>query len=304
MDTEFILDQMETSAEPFAVCQLHGRGDLPLGKDPMATLHYILAGRGEIIMPDAPPIEIEQGSLVLIPSLCRHTLRSFGEVQNPQPMCQPANLELAHLIHGDATEEDGQLIAICAHISLSLRSLHNLIDLVREPIIEKVDEGNLLEFPVEAILKEITEPGLGSKAMIRALLLVCTIEMMRRRLGAQDQNLSWMAALRDPKLWPSLQLMLEKPGDLHSLESLAETALMSRSAFAKRFMEAYGSGPMEFLRDIRMRQASVNLIETDLPVKKIAEMSGYQSRSAFTRAFEATTGKSPQQFRSQGKNPE
>ncbi|MEO0910600.1 MAG: cupin domain-containing protein, partial [Pseudomonadota bacterium] len=72
MDTEFILDQMETSAEPFAVCQLHGRGDLPLGKDPMATLHYILAGRGEIIMPDAPPIEIEQGSLVLIPSLCRH----------------------------------------------------------------------------------------------------------------------------------------------------------------------------------------------------------------------------------------
>ena len=299
MDTEFILDQMEATAEPFALCQLHGKCEIGLDKDPSATLHYVLAGCGEIHLPGRVPISLTCGSLVLVPALSRHTLRSFGEHVEPVPACRPAGLELAHLIEGDAVAENGdQLITICAHIALSLRSLHNLIDLIREPIAETVDDSPLLAMPVRAILDELANPGTGSKAMIRALLLVCTIEMMRRRLAAQDQSLSWMAALRDPRLWPVLRRMLDAPGEAYSLESLAEIAGMSRSAFAKRFADAYGSGPMELLRDLRMQRASTSLLETDLPVKRIAEMSGFRSRSAFTRAFEAATGISPQQFRS------
>lgn len=297
MDTEFVLDQMEATAEPFAVCELNGRCELGLDKDPSATLHYVLAGEGEIALPGQQPIAVRKGSLVLIPALSRHTLRSFGALNEPVPACRPAELEIAHLLHGDATSGDDRLVAICAHISLSLRSVHNLIDLIRDPIAENVDESSLLALPLRALLGELANPGPGSKAMIRALLLVCTIEMMRRRMAAKDPNLSWMAALRDPKLWPVLRRMLEAPGEQHSLESLAEISGMSRSAFAKRFSDAYGSGPMELLRDLRMQRASVCLLETDLPVKRIAEMSGFRSRSAFTRAFEATTGLSPQQFR-------
>lgn len=298
MDTEFILDQMQATAEPFALCQLRGECELGLGKDPVATLHYVLAGRGEIVLPGQPAIPLRPGSLALIPALSAHSLRSFGALSDPVPVCRPASLQIAHVMHGDSNNEGDELIAICARISLSLRSLHNLIDLVHTPIVEEVEEETLLALPVKGILRELSNPGPGSKAMIRTLLLVSAIEMMRRRLSAKDDNLGWMSALRDPKLWPVLRRMLDAPGDRYSLESLAELAGMSRSAFAKRFAEAYGRGPMELLRALRMQRAATRLIETDTPIKRIAELSGFQSRSAFTRAFEAVTGLSPQQFRS------
>jgi AraC-like DNA-binding protein len=96
--------------------------------------------------------------------------------------------------------------------------------------------------------------------------------------------------------------MLDQPGHPHTVESLADVAGMSRSSFAERFSEAYGSGPMTLLRDLRMHLAASLLTQSDLPVKRIAELAGFQSRSAFTRTFESTTGMSPRGFRAEAKD--
>ena len=132
--------------------------------------------------------------------------------------------------------------------------------------------------------------------MIRALLLECMIQLLRKRLLARDPALNWMAALIDQGLWNALRLMLDKPGDPHNVDSLAAAAGMSRSSFAERFSDAYGSGPMKLLRDLRMRLAGSLLEQSELPVKRIAELVGFQSRSAFTRTFDSVTGKSPREF--------
>ena len=106
-----------------------------------------------------------------------------------------------------------------------------------------------------------------------------------------------MAALADPSLWNALRLMLDALGDPHSVESLADSVGMSRAAFAKRFADACGSGPIELLRDLRMHRAAHLLSTTDLPVKRIADLVGFASRSSFTRTFEAKTDQSPRSFR-------
>ena len=54
---------------------------------------------------------------------------------------------------------------------------------------------------------------------------------------------------------------------------------------------------MELLRDLRMRVAASLLAETGLPVKRVAEQAGFQSRSAFARAFTQHAGVSPRAFR-------
>ena len=137
--------------------------------------------------------------------------------------------------------------------------------------------------------------------MLQALLRVLIIELMRCRLAAGDVGLLWMKALRDPQLWPVLLQILDHPGDPHSVESLAETSGLSRSVFARRFSEAYGAGPMELLREVRMQTAAGLLQDSNLPVKRIAETVGFRSRSSFSRAFEASVGCSPQQFRVAGR---
>lgn len=295
---DHIFDQMEISAEPFALCVLQGRCSLGLGSLPRATLHYVLAGRGELVCRGRPPIRIERGTLVLVPAAQPHTLRSFGDNSHPLPDCHPAELDLAlHLRKADDAPNQGKLLAICGRVSIGIRGTKGLVDLVREPIVETIAADDPMQGPVDRLLHELSSPGLGARAMVRTLLLECMIHLLRTRLQARDPALNWMSALTDERLWAALKQMIEAPGDPHTVASLAATAGMSRSTFAHRFSKACDRGSMELLRELRMHQAASLLAQTDLPVKRIAELMGFQSRSAFSRAFTNAMGMSPRRFR-------
>lgn len=297
MKFDHIFDELEIVTDPFALCELRGACNLGLGRDTSATLHYILSGEGELTLRSQPPMRVSRGSLILVPALQSHSLHNFGRNGDPIPECKPAELNLARLMAGSQCGQDGDLIALCAHVDVGLRGVTDVIDLIREPLIEDVSSSSSIRPSLQVLLREISNPRLGSRAMIRALLTQCMIEMLRKRLSTTDSALHWMAALADPLVWDALRSMLDNPGYSHTVESLAQSVRMSRAAFAKRFSDAYGAGPMELLRDLRMRRAGTLLTTTDLPVKRIADMVGFASRSAFTRAFEAATGQSPRAFR-------
>ncbi|MEP3347463.1 MAG: helix-turn-helix domain-containing protein [Litoreibacter sp.] len=298
MTYEHIFNELDITVDPFALCELRGECNLGLGYEPRATLHYVLSGRGEILVRGRKPVQVARGSIVLIPALQNHSLRSFGDDFDPLPTCRPAELDLARLLKTSENAPNGQLAALCTNVTIGLRGVKDVVDLVREPMVECVSRGSRMEQPLMRLIEEVSQPRLGSRAMVRAILLECVIDMLRSRLTAQDQALAWMAALKDPSVWQALRVMLDDPGKSHSVDSLAHVVGMSRSAFAKRFSEAYGSGPMELLRDLRMRMAGTLLKETELPVKRVADMVGFSSRSAFSRMFEAKTGQSPRSFRS------
>lgn len=298
MDFEHIFNEMEISAAPFALCELNGRCDLNLHRQSFATLHYVLSGHGEIIFPNDSPIEISRGALVLIPAFQTHTLRSYGDIGSPTPDCQPAELDLINFIRGDdKLKSETKLLAVCSEVKVGLRQITDIVDLIRTPIVTNNISDVGLDSTITKLLKELSSPIMGSKAMIRAILLECMIHLIRVEILNNSPALKWMSALKDQRLWGVLKIMLETPGDQYSLESLANHAGMSRSTFAKRFTDAYGSGPMELLRDMRMRLAASMLEKSELPVKRVAELVGFKSRSAFTRSFEVYHDLSPRDFR-------
>lgn len=296
MKYDHVFDDLEISTDPFALCELSGSSTLGLGQNASATLHYVLSGEGEITFKNQAPLKVSKGCLVLVPALHSHKLKCYGFSGDPLPTCKPAALNLESFMSGDGQSDEVQMLALCAHIRVGLRGVSDIIDLIREPMVEDVNSDGPIRSALQALLHEISNPGIGSRGMIKALMTQCVIEMLRKRLSKGNQW-EWMAALVDPTIWAALKSMLDRPGDPHSVESLADSVNMSRSAFAKRFAEAYHAGPMELLRDLRMRRASTMLRDTDLPVKRIAELVGFTSRSAFTRGFEAKTGMSPRSFR-------
>lgn len=299
MSFDRIFDELEISADPFALCELQGKCTLGLAGQAGATLHYLLSGKGELVLKGRPPIPIKAGTLALVPTLQPHTLRSFGAPGHPVPDCHPAELDLAsHLGTGEDLAGAEKLLAICSHVNVGIRGTGGIVNLVREPIIEHVD-GDAKRLPVADILEELSRPKLGSRALVRTLLLQCVIQLLRDRVLAKDGAMNWMLALIDEKLWASLQAMLDGPGDQHTVESLAARAGMSRSTFASRFAAAYGSGPMELLRELRMHLAASLLTRSDVPVKRVAALVGFSSRSAFTRTFTQATGTSPNRFRAE-----
>ena len=145
MSFEHVFNELEIDAKPFALCELRGRCDMGLGSRAGATLHYVLAGRGEILFRGRPPIGVSRGTLVLVPALHSHTLRSFGAPGRPLPDCHPAELDLMrHLATGDEADSAGKLLAVCSDVKVGLRGVGGLVDLVREPIVEEVEADSAL----------------------------------------------------------------------------------------------------------------------------------------------------------------
>jgi len=302
MQYDHILDEMEITADPFSLCELHGQCSLGLGRLSGATLHYILAGSGECSLRNHPNFPLSKGTLVLVPAHISHSLLSFGDAKTPLPECHPAELNLEHHISRSKIDTENQnLLAICGHITIGLRGATGLVDLIRQPMRVHIDQGSALDTTLNALLQELAKPKLGGRAIIRTLLLQSMLHMFRDRLIANDPALTWISAIGNRVLWSSLKAMLNNPGLPHSVESLAETSGMSRSAFARKFSDAYGDGPMKFLRQLRMNLAAQLLQDTDQPVKLIAGKTGFQSRSAFTRTFEQSFGQSPRSYRAEQK---
>lgn len=304
MSLDRIFDELEIDADPFALCELKGQCVLGLGRQPIATLHYFLSGKGAIEFEGQTSVPVEAGTLVMAPAHMSHSLKNNGDRGSPLPECHPAELDLVrYLADNEAVDgqeqgrKDGKLIALCSHVRVGLRGVRGIVDLVRQPIVERIAGDTSMAGAVDTLVHELAAPVLGSKAMVRALLLQCMIHLLRSRMLARDPALSWMATLIDENLWAALRLMLDAPGDKHSVESLADAVGMSRSTFAKRFSDAYGAGPMELLRELRMNLAASLLGKSDLPVKRITELVGFQSRSYFSRAFESHFGAPPSAFR-------
>ena len=297
MEFDYIFDELEIYSNPFALCQLRGRCDLGLKQQAGVMLHFILAGQGEIVIHNKKSVKVGPGMLALVPSHHSHVLRSTNGAVNTLPQCQPVDIDLLNLVkHGEDTATGG-LLAICSHIDIGFRGTRGVINLLRAPMIKTAGAGTLLGSSIDQMLAELSHPKLGSRAVIRTIILQCVIDLLREKLIANDPGLRWMTVLKDERIWSALQVMLEEPSGKHTVESLAERAGMSRSTFAQRFAQAYGNGPMNLLRDLRMNHAALLLEQSQNTIDRIAQMSGFASRSSFSHAFKLSTGSSPANFR-------
>ena len=106
-------------------------------------------------------------------------------------------------------------------------------------------------------------------------------------------------ALQDERLGRVVDMILDAPGADYTVESLAETAAMSRSAFAEHFAESFGRSPMSFVNHVRMQRATQLLAIETLSIDEISRTVGYSSRSHFSRAFRDHAGLPPKDFRAQ-----
>ncbi len=110
-----------------------------------------------------------------------------------------------------------------------------------------------------------------------------------------------MARGKRYQLSAAMQAMHGESARDWTLQMLAERVGMSRTIFASRFKETMGSSVMEYLSRWRMLLAGDKLRNSHASVSAIALELGYESESAFSKAFRREMGCSPRQF-SRGHN--
>jgi len=139
------------------------------------------------------------------------------------------------------------------------------------------------------------ELGLG--AVLGKLSELLFVDAIRAYIELLPQQEGWLTGLKDRYVSRGLALMYGRPGDHWTVESLARSVGISRTALADHFARCTGMAPMQYLAQWRLRLAADALGHTDRAIKLIAEDSGFGSTAAFTRAFRREFGVSPDRWR-------
>jgi AraC-like DNA-binding protein len=123
------------------------------------------------------------------------------------------------------------------------------------------------------------------------------IQALRLHLAdAASAGRGWLSALVDKHMSIAIASMHDDPGHPWTLQLLAERTGMSRSVFALRFRETVGATPMEYLTRWRMLLAADRLKNSSEGLSTIAQSLGYETDSAFCKAFRRVMGCSPRQY--------
>lgn len=149
--------------------------------------------------------------------------------------------------------------------------------------------------------QENTAPGPGSGTLLAKLAELLFVEAMRRYIESlPEQQTGWLAGLRDRYVGRALGLMHGQPAHDWTVDELAEQVGLSRSALTQRFADLLGAPPMQYLTRWRLVLAAAALRSGDKVIARVAEESGYESESAFNRAFKREFGMPPAAWRQQG----
>ena len=95
--------------------------------------------------------------------------------------------------------------------------------------------------------------------------------------------------------------------DLHfketdCLENAAIESKVSRRRFNDLFKALFNSTPNRYLTSVRIKKAKELLLNPEISIKRIAELSGFEDFYYFSKVFKKETGLSPMQFRKANEN--
>jgi LacI family transcriptional regulator len=85
------------------------------------------------------------------------------------------------------------------------------------------------------------------------------------------------------------------------VNDVLEKVHMSRAALEKRFRKHLNRSPKQEIRRIRLERIKELLVETDLTLERIAELSGFEHPEYMSVLFKRETGQTPGRYRNQYK---
>jgi AraC-like DNA-binding protein len=163
--------------------------------------------------------------------------------------------------------------------------------------IRKESDKAAMRWSLERMREELRDPQPGGSLIAQQLAYMMLIQALRLHLAdGVSGGVGWLFALADKQMRLAISCMHDDPGHRWTLQDLAGRVGMSRSVFALRFKETVGETPMEYLTRWRMLVAGDRLKTLDEPVSDIALSLGYESESAFGKAFKRVMGCSPGQY--------
>jgi AraC-like DNA-binding protein len=272
--------------------------------DHVAFFHVLIQGSCQARLSDGgETLDVQAGDILLFPHDQLHVLGS--DVRMPaapeatllECPVEDGMIQMRHGGGGAVTH------FVCGYLALDRRICRPLLGalppMLRVSVGSDDSTGWLLQL-LRVGVQESTAQGPGARSMLAKLSELMFVEAMRRHsLALPAGQKGWLAGLRDPYVGRALALLHGKPAHAWTVDALAREVALSRSALADRFVDLIGEPPMQYLTSWRLALAAQGLRTGNDPIGRIAERCGYESESAFNRAFKREFGVPPATWRKQ-----
>jgi AraC-like DNA-binding protein len=270
------------------------------GAERVVIFHLITEGECYVELGSEPPLRLVAGDAIVFPQGDAHRMSS----QPGLPPATGARLDAVLARRPRQLDYGGggpTTRLVCGYLACDERLagmlLAGLPPLVRVNV-RGSNAGIWLEASVRYALAEARSPRPGGAGVLAKLAEVLFIEVLRLYMNEQGEGRTgWLAGVRDRIVGASLNAMHKSPAQAWTLDELARTAGTSRSVLAERFQQMVGSSPMQYLTQWRMLLAANLLCRSNAPLASIAEDVGYQTDTAFSRAFRREYGAPPAAWR-------
>src|SRR3984893_19155451 len=272
-----------------------------LRNSPSQFAHFGMVSRGNCWltvegMPD--PIPLTGGDRFLLAPASTYALRDNPRT-SARSFCEAGPKNRSNVIHYGGGGIPTTLIS--GWFSFGQMSVKALKRLLPELILVKADQAQTLALhaTLQLLASEMADPAPGSEVMVNRLADILFIQCVRAHIASSSETCKsgWLRAIFDPRIGVALKAMHERVESPWTVETLAATAGMSRSAFALRFKELLAETPHEYLTNWRMYKAIGSLQKDDRKLFEIAKSVGYDSDAAFSKAFKRVMGMAPREYR-------
>jgi len=108
----------------------------------------------------------------------------------------------------------------------------------------------------------------------------------------QGRNDHGDAAIAEAQSWLSTHFSVASP-----VEGMVKRSGLAERTFKRRFTEATGLAPIDYVQRLRIEDAKRRLERTEAPADEISWQVGYEDGAYFRRLFKRTTGMTPGAYR-------
>jgi AraC-like DNA-binding protein len=252
----------------------------------------VLEGAARLVVDGRPPVRIEAGDFVLIPSANGFSISS-PDIESPDstPVSPITVLDGVVRVGGSDGAADYQ--ALVGHCEFRSPDAALLVSLL--PQLVHVRDEERLATLVRLVRDEWRGQRPARDMVLTRLLEVLLIEALRAT-SSPAASPGLLRGLADPRLAAAIRELHAHPARAWSVAQLAKAAALSRSAFFERFNRAVGVAPMAYLLAWRMALAKNLLRRREGGVAEIAERVGYASASTFSVSFSRHVGVAPARY--------
>ncbi len=261
-----------------------------------APFHIVTRGECLLDVGTELGIPLAAGDIAVLPHGGQHVIRAIPNAEVAvEPVRVQRRLHDELLIKSNiAGEPDTKLICgrCCfeqAHDNMVLTALPAVV--VLSP--DSARDGERLRGITVAMCNELEDDRLGSAIVAASLASSLMLLVLRAHFEAAPTNVGVFALLSKPQTARALSAMLTNPAQGWTLDQLAEVAATSRATLVRLFHKAVDLAPLAYLAELRLGLARHRIMASNAALVVIAEDVGYQSESAFSRAYHRRFGVAP-----------